>query len=68
MVRSDDPAVKSHPDAFEAIDDVLGIEQAVKGPGQKRAAKKPAKIVESEPVVPVEEPVVEEPVADTPVE
>jgi len=42
LVRSDDPAVKSHPDAFESVDDVLGIEQATKNPGQKRAAKKPA--------------------------
>ena len=41
-VRSDDPAVKSHPDAFESIDDLLGIEQATKQPGQKRAARKPA--------------------------
>ena len=41
-LRSDDPAVKSHPEAFESVDDMLGIEQAVKTPGVKRAAKKPA--------------------------
>jgi len=42
LVRSDDPAVKSHPEAFELVDEALGIEQATKQPGQKRAAKKPA--------------------------
>jgi hypothetical protein len=47
ILRSDDPAVKAQPDLFESIDDVLGIEQATKAPGQKRAAKKPvAKPVE----------------------
>jgi hypothetical protein len=42
LVRSDDPAVKSHPEAFELVDEALGIEQATKQPGQKRAARKPA--------------------------
>jgi hypothetical protein len=60
LVRSDDPAVKAQPDLFETIDDVLGIEQAVKNPGQKRAARKPAAPKPAEPVA-VE--VAEDPVA-----
>jgi hypothetical protein len=60
LVRSDDPAVKAQPDMFEAIDDVLGIEQAVKNPGQKRVARKPAV---PKPVEPVAVEAVEEPVA-----
>jgi hypothetical protein len=70
LVRSDDPAVKAQPDLFETIDDVLGIEQAVKNPGQKRAARKPVKNV-GRPVAKVSIPIeavvedeaVEEPVA-----
>jgi hypothetical protein len=42
LVRSDVPFVKSNPDLFESVDDLLGIEQATKTPGVKRAAKKPA--------------------------
>ena len=48
LVRSDDPAVRSHPEAFESVDEALGIEQATKQPGQKRAARKPAAIPAAE--------------------
>jgi hypothetical protein len=62
LIRSDDPAVKSYPDAFEAVDDILGIEQAVKSPGQKRAAKKPT----VDPVVEVSDGVDGQAPADAP--
>lgn len=57
LVRSDDPAVKSHPEVFESVDDRLGIEQATANPGQKRAAAKPEVVaaaeVDEDPVAPV---------------
>lgn len=41
LVRSDDPVVKGKEELFADVLDELGIEQATKNPGQKRAAKKP---------------------------
>lgn len=41
IYRSDDPIVKGREEFFVDVLDELGIEQATKNPGQKRAAKKP---------------------------
>jgi hypothetical protein len=56
--RSDHPFVKRNPDLFESVDELLGIEQAVKTPGRKRRAAKPQPVaqpvVEDEPAEAVE--------------
>ncbi len=44
LVRSDDEIVRGREHLFVNVDEMLGIEQATKNPGERRAAAKPKNV------------------------